>query len=203
MTDHDWNHRCLIEKNVPIAVILPNRWQDGAESLVIEYTSCRWRMFRYCKLLKDEIKERWVVANVSIKRNNLTTTKSVDGVLGIQTQHCKMVSADESTELWRSPFNIQFFVYFLGSRWLCFGWMEWEMAKWCDSKIGQIAQTSKPQKTDENFTKNGSRGQFVCLFLCLHFYLFFALLVYSTFSVIVLVSRKQCWKGVPRTAFER
>ena len=40
MADHDGNHRCLIEKNVPIAFILPNRWQDGAESLGIETTSC-------------------------------------------------------------------------------------------------------------------------------------------------------------------
>ena len=40
MADHDGNHRCLIEKNVPIALILPGRWQDGAESLGIERTSC-------------------------------------------------------------------------------------------------------------------------------------------------------------------
>ena len=37
MADHDGNHRCLIEKNVPIALILPSRWQDGAESLGIEH----------------------------------------------------------------------------------------------------------------------------------------------------------------------
>ena len=30
MADHDGNHRCLAEKNVPIA------WQDVAESLGIE-----------------------------------------------------------------------------------------------------------------------------------------------------------------------
>ena len=36
MADHDGNHRCLVEKNVPIAFILPGRWQDGAESLGIE-----------------------------------------------------------------------------------------------------------------------------------------------------------------------
>ena len=34
MTNHDGNHRCLVEKNVPI---LPNRWRDGAESLGIEH----------------------------------------------------------------------------------------------------------------------------------------------------------------------
>ena len=33
MADHDGNHRCLIEKNVLIALILPSRWQYGAESL--------------------------------------------------------------------------------------------------------------------------------------------------------------------------
>ena len=33
MANHDGNHRCLAEKNVPIALILPSRWQDGAESL--------------------------------------------------------------------------------------------------------------------------------------------------------------------------
>ena len=41
MADHDGNHRCLIEKNVPIALILPSRWQDGAESLGMETTSCQ------------------------------------------------------------------------------------------------------------------------------------------------------------------
>ena len=40
MADHDGNHRCLVEKNVPIALILPSRWRDGAESLGIECTSC-------------------------------------------------------------------------------------------------------------------------------------------------------------------
>ena len=37
MADHDGNHRCLVEKNVPIVLILPSRWQDGAESLGIVY----------------------------------------------------------------------------------------------------------------------------------------------------------------------
>ena len=40
MANHDGNHRCLIEKNGPIALILPSRWQDGAESLGMETTSC-------------------------------------------------------------------------------------------------------------------------------------------------------------------
>ena len=42
MADHDGNHRCLVEKNVPIALILPSRWRDGAESLGMERTSCLW-----------------------------------------------------------------------------------------------------------------------------------------------------------------
>ena len=34
MVSHfDCKHSCLIKKNVPIAFILPSRWQDGAESL--------------------------------------------------------------------------------------------------------------------------------------------------------------------------
>ena len=36
MADHYGNHRCLVQKNVPIALILPSRWQDGAESLGME-----------------------------------------------------------------------------------------------------------------------------------------------------------------------
>jgi len=38
----DYNHRCLVEKNVPIALILRSRWRDGAESLGMERTSCLW-----------------------------------------------------------------------------------------------------------------------------------------------------------------
>ena len=40
MAAHDGNHRCLVEKNVPAALILPSRWQDVAESLGIVTTSC-------------------------------------------------------------------------------------------------------------------------------------------------------------------
>ena len=45
MADNYGKHRCLVEKNVPIAFILPRRWQDGAESLGIETTSCLWLYF--------------------------------------------------------------------------------------------------------------------------------------------------------------
>ena len=40
MADHDGNHRFLIDKIVPIVFILPSRWQDGAEILGMETTSC-------------------------------------------------------------------------------------------------------------------------------------------------------------------
>ena len=36
----DYKHRCLIEKNVSVMLILPSRWRDGAESLGMERTSC-------------------------------------------------------------------------------------------------------------------------------------------------------------------
>ena len=36
MADHHGNHRCLIEKNVPKALILPSGWLDGDESLGME-----------------------------------------------------------------------------------------------------------------------------------------------------------------------
>ena len=35
MADHDGNHRCLVETIVPIALILPSRWRDGAQSLAV------------------------------------------------------------------------------------------------------------------------------------------------------------------------
>ena len=41
----DYKHRYLVEKNVPIALILPSRRQDGAESLGMECTSCLCQCF--------------------------------------------------------------------------------------------------------------------------------------------------------------
>ena len=32
MANHDGNQKCLVEKNVPIALNLPSRWRDGADS---------------------------------------------------------------------------------------------------------------------------------------------------------------------------
>ena len=43
LADHDGNPRCLVEKNVP-------RWQDSAESLVMETKSCLWRKCPLCFL---------------------------------------------------------------------------------------------------------------------------------------------------------
>ena len=40
MANHDGNHRSLVEKNVPIALILPRKSEDGAECLGMETTSC-------------------------------------------------------------------------------------------------------------------------------------------------------------------
>ena len=37
MADHDGNHRCLVEKNVPIALMASSRWRYGAKSLGIEH----------------------------------------------------------------------------------------------------------------------------------------------------------------------
>ena len=49
----DYKHRCLVGKNVPIVLILPSRWQDGAGSLGIERTSCLWfKCHRRCFITK-------------------------------------------------------------------------------------------------------------------------------------------------------
>ena len=41
MVSHfDNKHRCLIDENIPVALILSSRWQDGDESIGIECTSC-------------------------------------------------------------------------------------------------------------------------------------------------------------------
>ena len=56
MADHDGNHRCLIERNVPIALILSSRWQDGAESLGMETTrSLCQRPIPFNSLVVDNI----------------------------------------------------------------------------------------------------------------------------------------------------
>ena len=41
---------------------------------------------------------------VGIAQNLTINGKSVDGVLGIQTQDHRMIGADKSAELWRPPF---------------------------------------------------------------------------------------------------
>ena len=62
MADHDGNHRCLVEKNVPIALILPSRWRDGAESLGMEHTSCLCKYKLKNLKLKAHLHERFQTA---------------------------------------------------------------------------------------------------------------------------------------------
>ena len=71
------NHRCLVEKNVPLALILPSRWQDGAESLGMECTSCLCfdlpRLLLYCLLLTQLAKlEREHLFDAPTKDHSLT-----------------------------------------------------------------------------------------------------------------------------------
>ena len=47
MADHDGNHRCLVEKNVPIALILLSRWHDGTESLREIFVVCLASMIHF------------------------------------------------------------------------------------------------------------------------------------------------------------
>ena len=56
--DHEGNHGCLVEKYVPILLILPNRWQDGAESLGMETTSCLCQYQAECLSAKMDLKFR-------------------------------------------------------------------------------------------------------------------------------------------------
>ena len=43
VSQFSYKHRCLVEKYVPIALILLSRWEDGAESLGIKRTNCLWQ----------------------------------------------------------------------------------------------------------------------------------------------------------------
>ena len=53
MVSHfDYKHRCPVEKNVPIALILPSRSHYGAESLGVERTSCLCQSFALLKTNK-------------------------------------------------------------------------------------------------------------------------------------------------------
>ena len=71
----DCKHSCLIEKNICKAFIFPNRWQDAAESLGIEITSClclwvlpnsssdifvKYLILSYCKKQSPVWPEVWV-----------------------------------------------------------------------------------------------------------------------------------------------
>ena len=63
MANHDGNHRCLIEKNVTIALILPSRWQDGAEGLCLIITKellLKNGRFTILSISKDGYKVYWI-----------------------------------------------------------------------------------------------------------------------------------------------
>ena len=65
MVSHfDYKHRCHVEKNVPIALILPSRWQNGTESQGIERTSCLCLFFRpwligFCDVTSSFLKDAY------------------------------------------------------------------------------------------------------------------------------------------------
>ena len=76
MVNHfDYKHKCLIQNNVPMAFILPSRWQDGAESLGIEHTSC------LCfGVIKEEGKKPyWTIGN-QLRKSHKYNWKLIDYV---------------------------------------------------------------------------------------------------------------------------
>ena len=62
----DCKHSCVLEKNVSIVLILPDRWQNGAVSLWIETTSCPYLytypdgVFRFCDV------NRWACLDLNL-----------------------------------------------------------------------------------------------------------------------------------------
>ena len=69
MANHDGNHRYLVEKNVPIALILPSRWHNGAKSLGMERTSylCFYIMSVICDVSKLFLLHSFTIS-VSVRR---------------------------------------------------------------------------------------------------------------------------------------
>ena len=62
MVSHfDYEHRCLIEKNVSIALILPSRWQDGAETLGFILSNCSMTRFGKISPLWQNFKKLLVI----------------------------------------------------------------------------------------------------------------------------------------------
>ena len=57
----DCKHLCLVKKNVPIAIILPSRWQVGAESLGIEGPQklIRVRFFKIAQKVANRLGFLW------------------------------------------------------------------------------------------------------------------------------------------------
>ena len=105
----DYKHRCLLEKNVPIALILPSRWQDGAESLGIEPTSCLWHKFHsdpgiqilvieICCLPKFDLRKKIILQAASSFRQLVTaasttpctTTPTTEAYLGIPSSRAAL-----------------------------------------------------------------------------------------------------------------
>ena len=74
----DHKHRCLVQKNVPILLILPSRWQYGNESLGIERTSCLCPCLTVSEALQlglsDEVESCWA-AEVGL-RTDFSSLKS-------------------------------------------------------------------------------------------------------------------------------
>ena len=80
MADHNGNHRCLAETNVHIALILPSRWQDGAESQGMKTTSCQYlgQSFASIFLLFAEhsnprILTNFIMGSITVQMNSCLT----------------------------------------------------------------------------------------------------------------------------------
>ena len=65
MANHYGNHKCHLEKYIPIVFILPSRWQDDAESLGIETASCLFHKGT-----------EWFFKNKNTEQLTLTTRKN-------------------------------------------------------------------------------------------------------------------------------
>ena len=67
----DPKHRCLIEKNVSIELILPSRWRDGTESLGMEHTSCLcwWIWCFVLKWVKSVIGRAFYTFHLSVSKS--------------------------------------------------------------------------------------------------------------------------------------
>ena len=89
--------------------MLPNKTDHILKSIYCNF----WNLF-WCRLSKFEIQsffwKKWanpglfrLCLSFSHYNFNDTNWKSIDGGLGIQTSGCRMVGADETTEIWQPP----------------------------------------------------------------------------------------------------